>query len=81
MKVLVAVSEVAEVEDDFKISGNEIDETYLEYDLNEWDEYAIEAGVQLSEEGIADEVVTVTLGPERSEETIRMALAKGADRA
>src|SRR6056297_3633362 len=80
MKVLVTVKEVAEVADDFEIAGTEIDETYLEYDLNEWDDYAVEEAVQLQEAGIADEVVAVTIGPERAEETIRMALAKGADR-
>jgi electron transfer flavoprotein beta subunit len=81
MKVLVTVKEVAEVGDNFEISGTEIDDRYLEYDLNEWDGYAIEEAVQLKEDGPADEVVTVTIGPERSEETIRIALAKGADRA
>ncbi|XVH30319.1 electron transfer flavoprotein subunit beta/FixA family protein [Haloferacaceae archaeon DSL9] len=81
MKILVTVKEVAEVEEDFEIDGTAIDERYLEYDLNEWDDYAIEAGVQLAESGLADEVVSVTIGPERSEETIRMALAKGVDRA
>lgn len=82
MKVLVTVKEVAEPEDDFEISGLEIDEKFLEYDLNEWDDYAVEEAVQLKEENDeVDEVVAVTIGPERSEETIRMALAKGADRA
>jgi electron transfer flavoprotein beta subunit len=81
MKVLVTVKEVAEVEDDFEISGLDIDEQYLEYDLNEWDDYAVEEAVQISEAEDDVEVVTVTIGPERSEETIRMALAKGADRA
>ncbi|SEH38407.1 electron transfer flavoprotein beta subunit [Halopenitus malekzadehii] len=81
MKVLVTVKEVAEVGDDFAIEGTDIAEGDLEYDLNEWDDYAIEAGVQLAEAGVADEVVALTIGPERSEETIRMALAKGADRA
>jgi len=81
MKVLVTVKEVAAVEDEFQIAGTSIDETYLEYDLNEWDDYAVEEAVQLQEAGIADEVVAVTIGPERAEETIRMALAKGADRA
>ncbi|MCH7660060.1 MAG: electron transfer flavoprotein subunit beta/FixA family protein [Euryarchaeota archaeon] len=81
MKALVTVAEVATVEDEFEIDGNAIDERYLEYDLNEWDDYAVEEAVQLSEDGLVDEVVAVTIGPERSEETIRMALAKGADRA
>jgi len=83
MKVLVTVKEVAEVDDEFRISGLDIDEGSLEYDLNEWDDYAVEEAVQLSEADETDdvEVVTVTVGPERAEETVRMALAKGADRA
>jgi len=81
MKVLVTVKEVATVADDFEIEGTEIAEQYREYDLNEWDDYAIEEAVQLAEAGEDVEVVAATIGPERSEETIRMALAKGADRA
>ncbi len=81
MKILVTVKEVAAVADDFEIEGTEIGEQYREYDLNEWDDYAIESAVQLAEAGDDVEVVTATIGPERSEETIRMALAKGADRA
>ena len=81
MKVLVTVKEVAEAADDFEIDGLDIASEYLEYDLNEWDEYAVEAAVQLQEAGHADEVVSVTIGPERTEESVRMALAKGVDRA
>ncbi|EMA48726.1 electron transfer flavoprotein beta subunit [Halococcus morrhuae DSM 1307] len=81
MKVLVAVAEVADVEDEFAIDGLAIDEQYLNYDLNEWDDYAVEAGVQLQEAGDDVEVVSVTIGPERADETIRMALAKGVDRS
>jgi len=82
MKVLVTVKEVAEVADDFEIEGLTIPETFLEYDLNEWDDYAVEAAVRIAEDRDEDvEVVAVTVGPERSEETIRMALAKGVDRA
>jgi electron transfer flavoprotein beta subunit len=81
MKILVAVSEVADVTDEFEIDGLSIPEQYLEYDLNEWDDYAVEEAVQVSEVEEDVEVVTVTIGPERAEETIRMALAKGADRA
>jgi electron transfer flavoprotein beta subunit len=81
MKILVTVKEVAEVDDEFRISGLDIDEGSLEYDLNEWDDYAVEEAVQISEANDDVEVVTVTVGPERAEETIRMALAKGADRA
>jgi len=81
MKILVTVKEVAEVDDEFRISGLDVDDASLEYDLNEWDDYAVEEAVQISEANDDVEVVTVTVGPERAEETIRMALAKGADRA
>lgn len=81
MKILVTVKEVSVVEDEFEINGIDIDERYLEYDLNEWDDYAVEEAVQTAEENENVEVVTVTIGPERSDETIRMVLAKGADRA
>ncbi|MEY7848996.1 electron transfer flavoprotein subunit beta/FixA family protein [Natrarchaeobius sp. A-rgal3] len=81
MKILVTVSEVATVEDEFEIDGTAIADQYLGADLNEWDDYAVEEAVQLQEAGLADEVVTVTIGPEDAEQTIRQALAKGADRA
>src|SRR5699024_1047019 len=81
MKVLVTVAEVAEVEEDFETDGTGIDEQYLNYDLNEWDDYDVEEGVQIKEASEDVEVVSVTIGPERADETIRMALAKGVDRA
>ena len=81
MKILVTVAEEAAVDDEFDVEGNRIDERYLTYDLNEWDDYAVEEAVQIGEEHGDVEVVTVTIGPERVEETIRQALAKGADRA
>lgn len=81
MRVVVAVKQVKEVDDEFEIEGTRINERYLNTDLNEWDDYAIEEAVQLSEENEDVEVVAATIGPEDSEETIRQALAKGADRA
>jgi electron transfer flavoprotein beta subunit len=81
MKILVTVSETSDVDDDFEIAGTSIDERYLTKELNEWDEYAIEEAVQMSEENDDVEVVTVTIGSDSAEETIRQALAKGADRA
>ncbi len=81
MKLLVTVSETAEADDEFEIDGLSIDDRYLTFDLNEWDNYAIEEAVQVSESNDDVEVVTVTVGPERTEETIRQGLAKGADRA
>jgi electron transfer flavoprotein beta subunit len=82
MQILVTVKEVGDLGDEVVIGDDgDVAESALEYDLNEWDEYALESAVQLSEALDDVEVVTATIGPERSEETIRMALAKGADRA
>ncbi|KAB1197822.1 MULTISPECIES: electron transfer flavoprotein subunit beta/FixA family protein [Haloferax] len=83
MKVLVTAKQVATVDDDdFEVGVDGVDEQFLEYDLNEWDEYAVESGVSFAEECDDDvEVVSVTIGPEQTEETIRMVLAKGVDRA
>ena len=83
MKILVTVSEVSSVDDEFEVDGLDVDERYLSYDLNEWDDYAVEEAVQYAEahEDEEVEVVTVTIGPERADQTIRQALAKGADRA
>lgn len=81
MNVLVAVKEAALVGDTFQISNGTIPDQYITYELNEWDEYALETAVQLVEAETADTVTTVTIGPPRADETIRKALAKGADRA
>ncbi len=83
MRILVTVKQVGVLDDEFEIDGG-IDERYVTRELNEWDEYAVETAVQIQEASDEDsdvEVVTVTIGPEATEETIRQALAKGADRA
>jgi len=81
MKLLVPVTDAASVDDEFEIDGLAVDERYLTYDINEWDDYAVEEAVQVAEASEDVEVVVVTVGPERVEETVRQALAKGADRA
>lgn len=81
MKILATVTEVAVVDDEFEIDGHAVPGRYLTYEFNEWDDYGVEEAVQISEAHDDVEVVTVTIGPDRSEETIRQALAKGADRA
>ncbi|MFB6150318.1 MAG: electron transfer flavoprotein subunit beta/FixA family protein [Haloarculaceae archaeon] len=81
MKVLVPVTDAATVDDEFEIDGLRVDERYLTYDMNEWDEYAVEAAAQVAESREGVETVAVAVGPERVEETVRQALAKGVDRA
>ena len=61
-------------------SGKWIDETDLSFEINEPDAYALEEALQLKEKH-GGEVVVLCAGPERAAQTIREALAKGADRA
>ena len=84
MKILVPVKRVAALEDDFRIreDGREVDEQFLNYDLNEWDNFALEQAVLIKEGAGSDvQIVAVTVGPGDADEILRTCLAKGADRA
>jgi electron transfer flavoprotein beta subunit len=85
MKIIVAIKQVPERDAQVRInpSGKWIEETGLQYALNESDAYALEEALQLKEKSAAadGEVIVVSVGPERVGQTIREALAKGADRA
>ncbi|HVJ16042.1 MAG TPA: electron transfer flavoprotein subunit beta/FixA family protein [Polyangiaceae bacterium] len=90
MKILVALKRVADPDNANKIkvspAGDAIDSTGLEWKINPFDEYALEAALRLTENGKAPkkregEVVVVTLAPKEAEQMLRGALATGADRA
>ncbi|HEY1595108.1 MAG TPA: electron transfer flavoprotein subunit beta/FixA family protein [Thermoleophilaceae bacterium] len=78
MKIVVPVKQVAVVDEDFELAGDGtgVDPDFLEWSLNEWDEFSVEAALQLG-----DEVVVVTVGDEEATEGLLACLAKGADRA
>lgn len=85
MKVVVPIKRVAHLDDDFEMrsDGRDVDRDFIDWDLNEWDAFSLEAAAQLSEaagEG-EGEVVAVTVDDEESEDVLRGALARGADRA
>jgi electron transfer flavoprotein beta subunit len=82
MKIVVAIKQVPSRDAQLKIaaSGRWIEDSDLSYEINEPDAYALEAGLQLKEKN-GGEVVALCLGPARAAQTIREALAKGADRA
>lgn len=82
MKILVAIKQVPERDAQVGIadSGRWIDESDLNYTINEPDAYALEEALQLKEKN-GGEVVVICAGPERVTSTLREALAKGADRA
>ena len=85
MKILVAVKQVAALDEDFEIraDGKDVEAEFLLRDLNEWDDFALEEAVRIKEAsaGTPVEVVVVSVGPEDADETLRKCLAKGADRA
>ncbi len=84
MKILVPVKRVAALEDDFQIraDGRDVDQEYLNHDLNEWDGFALEQAVLIKEAASTEvQVVAVTIGPDQCDEILRACLAKGADRA
>lgn len=90
MKILVPLKRVADPDNANKVkipaAGDKIETTGLEWKPNPFDEYALEAALRLTENGQtpkvrAGEVVVVTFGPKETEQTLRAALATGADRA
>src|ERR1043165_2091701 len=82
MKIVVCIKQVPSRDSLLRIDepAHWIQETDLTYEINEPDAYALEEGLQLKEKH-GGEVVVLCLGPERAGQTIREALAKGADRA
>ena len=84
MKILVAVKQVAALDEDFVIAadGRDVDADFLIRDLNEWDDFSLEEAVKIKEASAEPvEVVVVSVGPEEADEALRKCLAKGADRA
>ncbi|WP_233889435.1 electron transfer flavoprotein subunit beta/FixA family protein [Paraburkholderia flagellata] len=83
MKVLVAVKRVvdANVKVGVKSDGTGVDISNVKMSMNPFDEIAVEEAVRLKEAGAATEVVAVSCGVAQSQETLRTALAIGADRA
>jgi len=83
MKVLVAVKRVVDynVKIRVKADGSGVELANVKMSMNPFDEIGVEEAVRLKESGKATEVVAVTIGPAQAQETLRTALAMGADRA
>ena len=82
MKVLVPVKRVVDfnVKVRVKPDGSGVDLANVKMSMNPFDEIAVEEAVRLKEKGVATEIVAVSVGPQQAAETIRTALAMGADR-
>jgi len=83
MKILVAIKRVVDynVKIRVKSDGSGVDLANVKMSMNPFDEIAVEEAVRLKEAGVATEVVVVTAGATQCQETLRTALAIGADRA
>ena len=83
MKVLVAVKRVVDynVKIRVKADGSGVELANVKMSMNPFDEIGVEEAVRLKEAGKATEVVAVSIGPAQAQETLRTALAMGADRA
>jgi electron transfer flavoprotein beta subunit len=82
MKIVVPVKQVAALDDEFELldDGSGVDPDGVEWELNEWDSFSLEAAMQLRDAAGEGEVVAVTVGDEDAEDGLLSALAKGADR-
>ena len=83
MKVLVPVKRVIDynVKPRVKADGSGVDLANVKMSMNPFDEIAVEEAIRLKEKGHATEIVAVSIGPAKAQETLRTALAMGADRA
>ncbi len=83
MKVLVPVKRVIDynVKVRVKADGSGVDLANVKMSMNPFDEIAVEEAIRLKEAGKADEIVAVSVGVKQAQETLRTALAMGADRA
>ena len=83
MKLLVAVKRVIDfnVKPRVKMDGSGVDLANVKMSMNPFDEIAVEEAIRLKEKGAATESVVVSIGPAKAQETLRTALAMGADRA
>jgi electron transfer flavoprotein beta subunit len=83
MKIIVPVKRVIDynVKPRVKPDGSGIDLANVKMSMNPFDEIAVEEALRLREKGVATEVIAVSVGPEKAQETLRTALAMGADRA
>jgi len=82
MKVLVAVKRVVDYNVKIRVNSDQtgVETQNVKMSMNPFDEIAVEEGMRLKEAGTAEELIAVSIGPSQSQESIRTALAMGADR-
>lgn len=83
MKILVSIKRVVDYKTNIRVKadGSGIDTTHVKMSMNPFDEIAVEEAVRLKEKGWAKEIIVLSIGNDSCQETLRTALAMGADRA
>ncbi|WP_188071488.1 electron transfer flavoprotein subunit beta/FixA family protein, partial [Sphingobium jiangsuense] len=83
MKIVVPIKRVIDynVKPRVRSDGSGVDLSNVKMSMNPFDEIAVEEAIRLKEKGVATEVVVVSIGVAKAQETLRTALAMGADRA
>nr|KAJ3423256.1 hypothetical protein HK105_007592 [Polyrhizophydium stewartii] len=81
LRVLVPVKRVVDYAVKIRVVGGKVDTANVKHSMNPFDEIAVEEAVRLKEKKTAAEVIALTVGPAKSQETLRTALAMGADNA
>lgn len=83
MKILVSVKRVVDYKASIRIKsdGSGVETTNIKMSMNPFDEIAIEEAVRIKEKGLAKEIIVTSIGSDACQETLRTALAMGADRA
>ncbi|HVE70933.1 MAG TPA: electron transfer flavoprotein subunit beta/FixA family protein [Thermoanaerobaculia bacterium] len=80
MNSVVCISHVPDTESRIKVTGTKVDETGLKFIVSPYDEFALEEAIRLKEKSPGD-VTVVTFGPDRAQQALREALARGATKA
>ncbi len=81
MEIVVLVKQVPDTATKLKLNGNQIDPAGIKWVMNPYDEFAVEEALLLKTKEAGSKVTVLSLGPARAVETIRVALAMGADEA
>jgi electron transfer flavoprotein beta subunit len=81
VKIVVPIKQVAALDDEFEMleDGSGVDSDFIEWEINEWDSFSVEAALQIRE-AAGGEVVAVTVDDEKADDALRTCLAMGVDR-
>ena len=81
LRILVPIKRVVDYAVKIRVVGGKVETANVKHSMNPFDEIAVEEAIRLKEKKLAASVTTVSIGPSKAQETLRTALAMGADSA